>query len=95
MTIIKWNNNSTTSSTSIVVLFAIVVLTTIRFASGARPSPDIGLCETVVNNTADTIDCVSGTANFCCLKELVKTVNNVNKWTRRCCKESEYVLQNA
>lgn len=92
MSTIKWLNSHHHHRS--IVIIVIIVLATIRFAHGTRSSPDIGLCETTVNGTTDTLDCLSGTANFCCLSEPDQTVNKGNIWTKKCCEESEYVLQN-
>lgn len=59
---------------------------------------DIGICQTVVNGTSKPLDCLSpsgpGSPKFCCLDKLVTTENNVGRWSRRCCAEDEFVLEN-
>lgn len=61
----------------------------------ARSAPDLGLCKVVHDGKIKTIDCLSGTAVFCCQTDKAKLWNNVTMWSNRCCTESEFVLQNA
>lgn len=61
----------------------------------AKSTPDIGFCEGIQDSQPVMIDCFSGDQNFCCNDKKEVLWNNVIKWSKRCCTEAEYVLQNA
>lgn len=61
----------------------------------AKSTPDIGFCEAIRSKQTISLDCFSGEKTFCCDDEEVTLWNNVTKWSKKCCTESEYVLQNA
>lgn len=78
------------------LLVIIVYFSKINIICAHRSSPDIGLCETIINNTFTSLECLYGQENFCCSTgELLKTKDNVTKWAKKCCTETEFVLQNA
>jgi len=61
----------------------------------SRSAPDIGLCESVEDKQPVLLDCLSGSKNFCCNTDLVEISGNLTKWAKRCCSETEFVLENA
>lgn len=76
---------------------ALIILTLLAFihqSQATRSAPDIGVCDTIVNKTSVILDCLSGSDNFCCKTEKLITWNHVTRWGKRCCSESEFVLQN-
>lgn len=76
-------------------LLIFIVWPNLDRVEAAKSSPDVGICETIHNQTVVMLDCLSGQDNFCCQDEQVITHNNVTRWTKRCCSEKDFVLQNA
>lgn len=78
---------------TITIIIIIIIIICLQHAEAARSSPDIGLCESVVNNSFTYIDCLSGNKNFCC-NDKQYLLRNLTRWSRRCCSEAEFVREN-
>ena len=52
---------------------------------------DIVNCKTVVGQKLQELDCRNGPGFLCCLD---KQIGNSSVWSRKCCEEHEYVIQN-
>lgn len=78
------------------LLTIVVCLSRVYLVHAYRSSPDIGICETIKDNTLVSIDCIHKQENFCCdTTELLTTTDDIGKWGKKCCSEAEFVLQNA
>lgn len=91
----EYSNRQRNFSLVAYLLVIIVYFSHINIIFAHRSSPDIGLCETIINNTFTSLECLRGQENFCCNTELLTTIDNVTKWAKKCCTETEFVLQNA